>query len=123
MAELTAFGKFSRIKRIELGLTMDFVANELGVTKAYLSAVELGKTNPRWHWVEVLTSTYKLKSKEVEKLQLSLMRSTNAVRINLMGKTPKAKKLTLLLQERIQDLTDDQCEQIIQLLERNVADV
>ena len=123
MAELTAFGKFSRIKRIELGLTMDFVANELGVTKAYLSAVELGKTNPRWHWVKVLTSTYKLKSKEVEKLQLSLMRSTNAVRINLMGKTPKAKKLALLLQERIQDLTDDQCEQIIQLLERNVADV
>ena len=123
MAELTAFGKFSRIKRIELGLTMDFVANELGVTKAYLSAVELGKTNPRWHWVEVLTSAYELNSKEVEKLQLSLMRSTNAVRINLMGKTPKAKKLTLLLQERIQDLTDDQCEQIIQLLERNVADV
>lgn len=123
MAELTAFGKFSRIKRIELGLTMDFVANELGVTKAYLSAIELGKTNPRWHWVDVLTNTYKLNAEDAKKLELSLMQSTNAVRINLLNKTPKAKKLALLLQDRISDLTPEQCEQIIRLLERNVADV
>lgn len=41
--KLTPFGLYVRKLRLDLGLTLKVMANELTVTSAYLSAVELGE--------------------------------------------------------------------------------
>ncbi|KHF28295.1 Helix-turn-helix domain protein [Anoxybacillus sp. BCO1] len=49
---LTEFGRFCRKLRIDNGELLKHMADKLGVTSSYLSAVENGKRNVPQDWVE-----------------------------------------------------------------------
>ena len=117
MANLTAFGKFSRKKRVMLDLEMKDVAEKLEVSSGYLSAVELGKTNPPPKWVGPLTEIYQLDDAGVKKLRESMMRSTYSVKIDLVDRPKEVKELAILFAKRVHELTDDECAKLIELLE------
>ena len=117
MTNLTAFGKFSRKKRVMLGLAMKDVAEKLEVSSGYLSAVELGKTNPPLKWVEQLTEIYQLDDVGVKKLREAMMRSTYSVKIELVDRPKEVKELAILFAKRVHELTDDECAKLIELLE------
>jgi transcriptional regulator with XRE-family HTH domain len=51
---VTAFGDFVRRRRLDLGMTLKDMAGQLGVSNAFLSAVELGRKRIPDSWDEVL---------------------------------------------------------------------
>ena len=57
---LTPFGKFLRKLRIDRGELMKDMAEKLGVTASYLSAVEMGKKAVPGAWVALLSDKYGL---------------------------------------------------------------
>lgn len=68
---LTPFGKFIRKLRIDQGLLLKNMADALGVTSSYLSAVEMGKKAVPTEWIESIARTFEfdeLKRNELTRL-------------------------------------------------------
>jgi transcriptional regulator with XRE-family HTH domain len=61
----TDFGKFCRKLRIDNNELMKDMANKLGVTTSYLSAIEKGKRNIPTDWAEQIAEHYELTEKQV----------------------------------------------------------
>lgn len=57
---LTTFGKICRKIRIDQGILMYDMARELGVSSAFLSKVENGKSKPVREWAEQIAEVYDL---------------------------------------------------------------
>ena len=66
---LTRFGKRLRTLRIEENQRLKDMADKLGVTAAYLSAVENGKRRVPDSWIATLTDEYGLSPEEERELQ------------------------------------------------------
>ena len=64
----TEFGKSLRKLRIDKGEILKNMADKLGMTSSYLSAIECGKRNIPDDLIEKLTSIYCLDEKEQQEL-------------------------------------------------------
>ncbi|MEY8378762.1 helix-turn-helix transcriptional regulator [Lachnospiraceae bacterium 56-18] len=80
---LTKFGKQLRSLRIEKDLRLKDMADELGVTVAYLSAVENGKRAVPDSWVERISKEYDLSDQEVISMQKAAYENKKDIKINL----------------------------------------
>ncbi|MGG4039015.1 helix-turn-helix domain-containing protein [Heyndrickxia ginsengihumi] len=58
MVGLDTVGKLLKLKRIELGLTLEKVANKVGVTANYISLIERGKNTPNADILDKLADLY-----------------------------------------------------------------
>lgn len=65
---LTPFGKLCRKLRIDRGELLKDMADKLGVTSAYLSAVEVGKRNIPKSWPAAIRDHYDLSDEEYNEL-------------------------------------------------------
>ena len=66
---LTQFGKELRHIRLDRDEKLKDMAEKLGVTVSYLSAVENGKRNIPDNWIEMIASEYYLSDEDVRNLQ------------------------------------------------------
>lgn len=71
---LSEFGKICRKIRIDHNELSKDMADKLGVTPAYLSAVELGKRNVPNGWAHKISQLYSLDKKTSEELERSAYR-------------------------------------------------
>jgi len=65
---VTEFGKICRKIRIDNNEVLKDMAQKLGVTTAYLSAVETGKRNIPEEWLDIIKREYQLEQREYEGL-------------------------------------------------------
>ncbi|MCR2050371.1 helix-turn-helix domain-containing protein [Acetatifactor muris] len=88
---LTRFGKFCRKLRIENGELLFDMAQRLGVSSAFLSKVENGKSKPPVEWKEEIASMYNLSTEQVEELGASIKeaRVKRAIDISMMSSDEK----------------------------------
>jgi len=93
---LTEFGKFLRRLRIDCEELLKDMADKLGVTSSYLSAVETSKRNIPDDWVEKISNLYKLDTFDREALQNTADNSVKTITMNI-SKMPKKKKETAIL--------------------------
>ncbi len=104
---LTRFGKFCRKLRIENGELLYDMAQHLGVSSAFLSKVENGKSKPPAEWKKGIASIYHLTKEQLEELQASIddAREKNIINISMMSPDEKdmmfafARKLDLMEEE------------------------
>ena len=68
---MTPFGKICRKIRIDKGELLRDMANKLGVTPAYLSAVELSKRKVPKDWPQKISVAYYLKTEAAKELKES----------------------------------------------------
>lgn len=80
---LTPLGKELRKLRIDAGERIADLAEELGCTSSFISAVELGKRSPPDDFIEGVTKHYRLDSSGEKNLRALALQSTSAVRIDL----------------------------------------
>ena len=80
---LTEFGKALRKIRIDRQQLLKDMANKLGVSSAYLSAVENGKRRMPQDWVSKIASIYSLDSDAQADLQNAADNSVFDVTISL----------------------------------------
>jgi transcriptional regulator with XRE-family HTH domain len=75
----TPFGKFLKIFRIKRNEFLKDMAQKLGVSAAFLSAVETGKKKIPEDWIEKIVNLYKLGGSEKDELILSFEETNQSI--------------------------------------------
>ncbi|NNU96158.1 helix-turn-helix domain-containing protein [Anoxybacillus sp. EFIL] len=104
---LTEFGRFCRKLRIDNGELLKHMADKLGVTSSYLSAVENGKRNVPQDWVEKIANLYSLGTEEYSELKKAAQNSQKVVKLDFEGFDLEDKDTLLALARQFKDLTED----------------
>lgn len=110
---MTPFGERLRELRAERGMTQKQMAAAIGVSPAYLSALEHGKRGvPRWILVQDIIACLNIIWDEADELQRLAMHSAPKVTIDTTTLSPKATELANLLASGIDVLGDEALEDL-----------
>lgn len=119
---MTPFGAKIREMREERGVTLKEMAAALGVSAAYLSALEHGKRGrPTWVLLQRIIGYFNVIWDEAEDLQRLAEASHPRVTIDTAGLDPKATALANLLAERIGTLDRVDLDRLIAILDADAA--
>ncbi len=103
---MTPFGAKLRQLRRERNLTLKQMSTALGVSPAYLSALEHGKRGlPTWYMVHRIIAYFNVIWDEAEELQRLAEVSDPRVVVDTAGLEPEATELANLLSQRIRGLS------------------
>lgn len=112
--KLTQFGQFTRKLRVDHDELLKDMALRIGITPAYLSAVELGDRNVPYEWVGRLIESYKLSDEQVQVLTRAVSHSRVYDRLDIRHLSTDDKRLMSVISAKLTTLTDAQREQIAQ---------
>lgn len=113
---LTDFGKFLRKIRIDCGEILKDMADKLGVSAAYLSAVEMGKRNIPNEWINKISEFYHLTSEEKEKLNIAAQNSAKNITLNFENAKNIQKETAILFAREFEHINDETLNKIKSLL-------
>lgn len=115
---LTELGKILRKIRIDRQELLRDMAKILGVSVAYLSAVENGKRNAPVAWVEKLVQEYHLNSDEAIQLRAAFDESQSELRISLQQVSAQQKNTAISFAKALEGLSDEQLEKIMKVVQK-----
>ena len=115
---LTEFGKALRRIRLDSNELLKDMADKLGVSSAYLSAVENGKKKATQSMLRQIIEIYNLTKNEEEQLQDAFQRSQDEVRLDMSGMTSNRHDLALVFARRISTIDDESIEEILKILNK-----
>lgn len=119
---MTPFGEKLRDLRAERGISQKEMAKAIGVSAAYLSALEHGKRGqPTWDKLQRIIQYFNIIWDEAEELQRLAMISDPRITIDTAGLSPAATELTNLLAARIREIDSDTARSMIKQL-KNLAE-
>ena len=105
---MTPFGQKLRALRAERGLALQDMAGALGVSPAYLSALEHGhRGKPNRRFVHQVCQYLGIIWDDAEALQALADRSHPRVTVDTSGLSPVATEFANVLAEGIRDMPDD----------------
>ncbi|WP_127520650.1 helix-turn-helix transcriptional regulator [Mesorhizobium sp. Z1-4] len=114
---MTPFGEKLRRLRRDRGANQKEMAEALGVSAAYLSALEHGHRGaPSWAMTQKIIGYFNLIWDDVEELQQLAAGSDPRVVVDTAGLSPAATELANLLARRISTLTEAELEKLLRLL-------
>jgi transcriptional regulator with XRE-family HTH domain len=115
---MTPFGEKVRTMRTERGIAQKDMAAALGVSPAYLSALEHGRRGvPNWAMVQKIIGFFNVIWDEAEELEALAARSDPRVTVDTAGLSPKATALANRLASQIGMLGEDDIARIVALLD------
>lgn len=116
---MTPFGERMRKLRAERGVTLKDMAEALGVSSAYLSALEHGKRGrPGWHLIQRILAYFNIIWDEAEDVVRLARVSHPRITIDTSGLTPKATELANRLADEIGKIDPATLDEMILLIER-----
>lgn len=115
---LTEFGKLCRSARMESGELLKDMAAKLGVTAAYLSAVEVGKRNVPDEWPLLLKVAYNLDEDTYQKLKNAAFISQLQAKIFALSMKSEDKDLVVAFARKLNELDKDQKNKMLEDLLR-----
>ena len=105
----TKFGEFMRVLRIKHHEIMGDIADMLGVSLPFLSAVENGKRNVPADWVDKIVSHYNLSPEETQELL--------QMKLDLKSSEFFQRTAALQFARSFDNMDEDTAKRIIELLE------
>ena len=119
---MTPFGQKVRELRRSRGVSQKDMAAALGVSPAYLSALEHGhRGRPSWVMVQKMIGYFNIIWDEAEELERLAETSHPRVVIDTSGLSPEATRLANLLAEKIREMKPDEIEALLLRLDRRGA--
>ena len=116
---MTPFGERMRKLRTERGVTLKEMAEALGVSSAYLSALEHGKRGrPGWHLIQRILAYFNIIWDEAEEVVRLARVSHPRITIDTSGLTPRATELANRLADEIGKIDAATLEEMLALIER-----
>jgi transcriptional regulator with XRE-family HTH domain len=116
---MTPFGERVRELRRQHGLSLKQMAADIGLSAAYLSALEHGhRGRPPFALVQQICAYFHIIWDEAEELQRRAAVSHPRVVIDTAGLSPKATEVANLLAQSIGKLSDETLAKIETLLQR-----
>lgn len=117
---MTPFGEMVRELRAQRGLTLTRMAGDLGVTAAYLSALEHGRRGPPpFGLVQRICAYFNIIWDEAEALAYRARISHPRVVVDTAGLSPTATALANLLAIRIAELPQETLNELLDRLDGN----
>jgi transcriptional regulator with XRE-family HTH domain len=114
---MTPFGEKLRALRAERGLTLQGMADALGVSPAYLSALEHGRRGRPTHALVVaVCAQLNIIWDEADELLRLARLSHPRVAVDTAGLSPAATELANLLAERIRKLPPDKIDRMLDIV-------
>lgn len=114
---MTPFGAKLRDMREAKGVSLAEMAAELGISSAYLSALEHGKRGrPSWYMVQRIIAYFNIIWDDAEQL-LGLARISHPrVTIDTSGLNPRATELANRLAVAIKDMNEQQLDSMLEIV-------
>lgn len=111
---MTPFGEKVRQLREERGILMKRMAADLGVSSAYLSALEHGhRGRPGSGFIQQICGYFNLIWDEAEEIKRLAQLSHPRVTVDTAGLSSRATELANVLAEKISDLDEDTLQWIL----------
>ena len=111
---MTPFGSKVREFRAKRGLSLKKMAEDLGVTSAYFSALEHGhRGRPGAGLIQQISGYFDLTWEEAEDLQRLARLSHPRVVVDTSGLSPSATELANVLAENVHDMDEDTIEWVM----------
>lgn len=112
--------KFLRILRIQNDENLKEMAENLGMSTAYLSAIENGKRDVPSGFHDKVVNTYKLTAEDSEKLQRSIELSVREKIIDMTNLSDERKLLSIRYARKIQELSNEDFEKLKDILGEDI---
>lgn len=110
-------GKILRIVRINTGDSMRTMAEKLGLSVSYLSAIENGKRNVPGDLESKIISKYNLSDKDKKNLREAINATTEKVKVDLTELSAKKKKLVFAITK--DQIDEDTLQQLCAIIDKN----
>ena len=114
---VTEIGKFLRILRVSRDESAKSMADKLGVSPSYLSAVELGKRQIPLTWEEIIIKEYSLNDKNKEKLRKAIEESKSSLKIDVSEVGSKKKQILFSVANG--EVDDETIEKLCEIIKQN----
>ncbi|WP_374763219.1 helix-turn-helix transcriptional regulator [Yunchengibacter salinarum] len=119
---MTPFGLEVRRLRAAKGVDQATMARALGVSPAYLSALERGRRGaPTYGFCQQIINYFGLIWDEAEALQELARLSRPRVIVDTTGMDPRATRAVNLLAERLKRFDDDQLDRLLAVVEEGAS--
>lgn len=116
---MTPFGEKMRRLRAERNVTLKDMAKAVGVSPAYLSALEHGKRGrPGWHLIQRILAYFNIIWDEAEDVVRLARVSHPRIAIDTSGLNPRATELANRLADDIGKLDTATLDELLALLDR-----
>lgn len=114
---ITPFGKFCRKLRIDNGELLKDMADKLGVTASYLSAVENGKRKVPQNWLHLISRIYSLDDQQVSELKKAIEESQTVIKFDLREFSNEKKDILMAFAREHKKLDATDLEKILKILQ------
>jgi transcriptional regulator with XRE-family HTH domain len=114
---ITEFGKQIRKYRIDKVVTLRSMADDMGLSAAYLSAVETGKRNITTQLFDSIVDYFKLDEQKRKELRKLADLSQKEISISMENATDKHRNSAAVFARRLNELSFDDLEKINKILE------
>ncbi len=116
---MTPFGDRMRKLRAERGITLKEMAEALGVSSAYLSALEHGKRGrPGWHLIQRILNFFNIIWDEADEVVRLARISHPRITIDTSGLSPRATELANRLADEIGKLDAATLDELLATIAR-----
>lgn len=116
---LTDFGKILRKLRIDCGEIIKNMADKLGCTASYLSAVETGKRPVPDEWTDKIVELYSLDSDTAQKLRNASMAEVKTIKIDINNLFGNKRETAILFAREFSDIDETTSDKIRELLKKS----
>ena len=113
---LTELGRFLRKIRIDEGEILWDMANKLGVTASFLSAVENGKKRMPSAWNNKICVLYNLSDEQKDELTVAIAESEKAIEVDFSNIALKNRELAVSFARKFPNMNDHEIEEIRKIL-------
>ena len=119
---MTPFGEHMRLLRANRGVTLKTMAEAIGVSSAYLSALEHGRRGrPGWHLIQRILAYFNIIWDEADDVLRLARISHPKITIDTAGLTPDATELANRLALAIHHLEDTTITELLLRVNRDIA--
>lgn len=116
---LTSLGRFLRKLRIDNGEILKNMADKLGVTVSFLSAVENGKKHMPPAWNTRICTLYNLDDQQQATFSTAVAETENALEMDFDGVSMSNRVLAVSFARRFAEFDDAQLADIRKILEED----
>lgn len=113
---VTKFGEFMRVYRMRNGMLLKKMADDLAISPALLSSMEMGRRPISDYIVDKIISTYNLNTEDGLALREAVAQSTSSVKINAHAQDSSRRNLAFTFARKFDGLNDAQVEELMKIL-------
>ena len=119
---ITELGKFLRKLRIDNTEILKTMADSLGVSASFLSAVENGKKKMPAEWKETIISSYNLNENQINEFEKAIMKTEEEITIRIDRLSEERQNLAISFARKLNTMSDEDIEKIRKIFEKDGED-